>query len=137
MLLLSGVVCCLKLTLDSRRSTERFQYSRVLNIIYSDQLDLTGCIAQDTQKRYFTLYYSPKTKKYYSLEYYAYRKALVMETCDEGSGKMPLMYGARSFKVETSGRTWPVMTLVLDDGTTFRQQLVIPARYAGDGGDLR
>ena len=49
--LLLGVMRACKLQLDEKKLTERFQYSRVLNILYSDQLDLTELLLQDSLKK--------------------------------------------------------------------------------------
>ena len=68
--LLFGVMRACKLQLDEKKMTERFQYSRVLNVLYSEQLDLTELL-QDSQKRWTVMYYSSKTKKYYDLECYS------------------------------------------------------------------
>ena len=134
--LLFGVMRACKLQLDEKKMTERFQYSRVLNVLYSDQLDLTELLLQDSQKRWTVMYYSSKTKKYYDLERYSLRSALVMEAYDESSGKMPLMYDVENFKTDASKGKWPVLTLTMKDGNVFRHVLMLPTKCSKDGKDF-
>lgn len=122
--------------LDEKKMTERFQYSRVLNVLYSGQLDLTELLLQDSQKRWTVMYYSSKTKKYYDLERYSLRNALVMEAYDESSGKMPLMYDVENFKTDASKGKWPVLTLTMKDGNVFRHVLMLPTKCSKDGKDF-
>ena len=134
--LLFGVMRACKLQLDEKKMTERFQYSRVLNVLYSGQLDLTELLLQDSQKRWTVMYYSSKTKKYYDLERYSLRSARVMEAYDESSGKMPLMYDVENFKTDASKGKWPVLTLTMKDGNVFRHVLMLPTKCSKDGKDF-
>ncbi len=134
--LLSGVMRACRLQLDEKKLTERFQYSRVLNVLYSDQLDLTESLLQDSQERWHVMYYSSKTKKYYDLEHYSLRNALVMEAYGESSGKMPLMYDVENFKTDASKGKWPVLTLTTKDGTVFRHVLMLPTKCPRDRKDF-
>ncbi len=134
--LLSGVMRACRLQLEEKKLTERFQYSRILNVLYSDQLDLTESLLQDSQKRWLVMYYSSKTRKYYDLEYYSLRNALVMEAYGESSGKMPLMYDVENFRTDVSKGKWPVLVLTTKDGTVFRHVLMLPTRCLGDRKDF-